>query len=187
MEIEKMAIDGLWLASSPIHEDMRGFFREWFRSSDVESSIGRGFEVVQSNISMSHRGVLRGMHYSLAPSGQAKWITCISGSIWDVAVDLRPTSPTFRKWIGVELSADNGKALCISEGLGHGFISLEDNSIVSYLLTSPYSPSEEYEINPLDPELGIDWPLAERLMSPKDANAPTLDTRLSEGNLPKHT
>lgn len=185
MEIEKLAIEGLWIGRSPIHADERGFFREWFRSGGIESAIGRKFEVSQSNISMSNRGVLRGIHYSLAPAGQAKWITCVSGSIWDVAVDLRPASPTFKKWIGVTLTASSGEALFLSEGLGHGFISLEDNSVVSYLLTSPYSPSEEFEINPLDPELGIDWPGIDRLMSPKDEHAPTLATRLAEGNLLK--
>ena len=187
MEIEKLEIEGAWLGHSPIHSDERGYFREWFRSSDIESSMGRKLQIVQSNISMSNKGVLRGIHYSLAPQGQAKWITCIAGSIWDVAVDLRATSPTFRKWIGVTLTADSGNALFISEGLGHGFISLEDNSVVSYLLTSPYSPSEEFEINPLDQELRIDWPLAEHLMSQKDGNAPTLRSRLAEGNLPKVT
>lgn len=185
MEIEKMEIDGVWLGHSPIHTDNRGFFREWFRSSDIASSMGRKLEISQSNISMSNRGVLRGIHYSLAPQGQAKWITCIAGSIWDVAVDLRATSPTFGKWIGVTLTAESGNSLFISEGFGHGFISLEDNSVVSYLLTSPYSPSEEFEINPLDQELRIGWPLAERLMSQKDENAPTLRSRLAQGNLPK--
>lgn len=180
-----MAIEGLWIGRSPIHSDKRGFFCEGFRSGDIESTIGRKFEVSQSNISMSNRGVLRGIHYSLAPSGQAKWIICISGSIWDVAVDLRPTSPTFRKWIGVTLTAGSGEALFLSEGLGHGFISLEDNSVVSYMLTSPYSPTEEFEINPFDPELGINWPGVGHLMSPKDEHAPTLATRLAEGNLPK--
>lgn len=185
MEIEKLAIEGLWIGRSPIHSDARGFFREWFRSGDLESAIGRKFEVSQSNISMSNRGVLRGIHYSLTPRGQAKWITCISGSVWDVVVDIRPTSPTFKKWIGVTLSADNGDALFVSEGLGHGFISMEDNSLVSYLLTSPYSPSEEFEINPFDQELRIDWPGTDRLMSSKDEHAPTLAMRLAEGSLPK--
>lgn len=185
MELEKLAIEGLWIARSPIHSDGRGYFREWFRSSDIESSVGREFNVEQSNISMSSRGVLRGIHYSLTPAGQAKWITCISGSVWDVAVDLRPTSPTFKKWVGVTLTANSGEALFLSEGLGHAFISLEDNSVVSYLLTSPYSPSDEFEINPLDPELRIEWPGIDRLMSPKDENAPTLAARLAEGNLPK--
>jgi dTDP-4-dehydrorhamnose 3,5-epimerase len=184
MEIERLAIEGLWIGRSPILSDQRGFFREWFKSDDIGSRIGRKFEVSQSNISMSNRGVMRGIHYSLAPAGQAKWITCISGSIWDVAVDIRPSSPTYRKWIGVTLTAGIGEALFLSEGLGHGFISLEDNSVVSYLLTSPYSPSEEFEINPLDPELRIDWPGVDRLMSPKDEHAPTLAMRLAEGNLP---
>jgi dTDP-4-dehydrorhamnose 3,5-epimerase len=184
MEMERLAIAGLWIGRSPILSDPRGYFREWYKSDDIESGIGREFEVSQSNISMSNHGVLRGIHYSLAPAGQAKWITCISGSIWDVAVDIRPSSSTYRKWIGVTLTAEIGEVLFLSEGLGHGFISLEDNSVVSYLLTSPYSPSEEFEINPLDPELRIDWPGVDRLMSPKDEFAPTLAMRLAEGNLP---
>jgi dTDP-4-dehydrorhamnose 3,5-epimerase len=184
MEIEKLAIEGLWIGRSPILSDPRGFFREWFKSDDIGSEIGRKFEVSQSNISMSNCGVLRGIHYSLAPTGQAKWITCISGSIWDVAVDIRPSSPTYRKWIGVTLTAGSGEALFLSEGLGHAFISLEDNSMVSYLLNSPYSPSEEFEINPLDPELSIRWPGVDLLMSSKDEHAPTLAMRYSEGKLP---
>lgn len=184
MKIEKMEIDGVWLGHSPIHTDHRGYFREWFRCSEIQSSIGHELEISQSNISMSNKGVLRGIHYSLAPQGQAKWITCIVGSIWDVAVDLRVTSPTFGKWIGFTLTADSGHALFISEGLGHGFISLEDNSVVSYLLTSPYSPSQEFEINPHDQDLGIEWPLAEHFLSQRDENAPTLRSRLAQGNLP---
>lgn len=184
MDIEKLPIEGAWIARSAIHSDERGFFREWFKASDIDAVTGRAFRVLQSNISLSHRGVLRGIHYSLAPEGQAKWITCVSGSIWDVVVDIRPSSSTYRKWIAVPLSGDRGEAIFISEGLGHGFLSLEDNSIVSYLLTSPYSPQEEFEINPLDPELAIDWVLTERLMSPKDASAPTLAGRLAEGKLP---
>lgn len=185
MEMERLEIDGAWIGQSPIYSDERGFFREWFKSSDLELAIGSEFEVAQSNLSMSHRGAMRGIHYSLAPIGQAKWITCVSGSIWDVVVDIRPSSPTFKRWIGVLLSADNGKAIFISKDLGHGFMSLEDNSVVSYMLTSPYSPAEEFEINPLDPELGIGWPLADHVMSPKDESAPTLAMRLAEGKLPK--
>jgi dTDP-4-dehydrorhamnose 3,5-epimerase len=184
MNIEKLPIEGAWIARSAIHSDERGFFREWFRASEIDAVIGRAFQVRQSNISLSHRGVLRGIHYSLAPEGQGKWITCVAGSIQDVVVDIRPSSSTYKKWITVNLRGDRGEAVFISEGLGHGFISLEDNSIVSYLLTTPYSPQEEFEINPLDPELAIDWALAEQLMSPKDSSAPTLSDRLAEGKLP---
>lgn len=184
MEIEKLAIEGVWIGRSPIHTDERGHFREWFKLNDIASKTGREFDVVQSNVSMSHRGVLRGIHYSLAAKGQGKWIACVSGSIWDVVVDIRPSSPTYKKWIGTQLDGDRGEAIFISEGLGHGFISLEDNSIVSYMLTSPYSPRDEFEIYPFDSELEIDWLLATPLLSPKDLAAPSLATRLAEGKLP---
>jgi dTDP-4-dehydrorhamnose 3,5-epimerase len=184
VEIEKLGIEGAWFARSPVHSDSRGSFREWFKSTDVENAIGRSFEVVQSNISYSGNNVLRGIHYSMAPSGQGKWITCLSGSIWDVVVDIRPNSPTYKKWLGFTLDGTSGDALFISEGLGHGFLSLENNSIVSYLLTSPYSPLEEYEINPLDPELGITWPRSNFQMSPKDSGAPTMNSRKESGQLP---
>lgn len=183
MEIIELGIKGAWLAKSQIHHDHRGYFREWFKGEDIENALGRGFDVQQANISSSNKGVLRGIHYSSATNGQGKWIACISGSIWDVVVDLRPTSLTFKKWVGVELNSSDGEALFISEGLGHGFVSLEDNSIITYLLTSKYSPSEEFEIHPLDPELAIRWPINQLLLSAKDEAAPTLKTQLSAGNL----
>ena len=113
----------------------------------------------------------------IAPRGQAKWITCISGSIWDVVVDLRPSSSTFKSWIGVELNAESGDAVFISNGLGHGYMSLENNSTVVYLVTSPYSPTEEFEIFPLDPELAISWPLENPSLSTKDKSGPTFANR----------
>lgn len=183
MKIEELGIKGAWIARSPMHEDYRGYFREWFRAGEIEMALGRGFDVQQGNISSSKKGVLRGIHYSLAKEGQGKWITCVSGSIWDVVVDIRPFSPTYKKWIGTVLNSNSGDALFISEGLGHGFISLEDNSTVVYLLTSKYSPSEEFEIHPLDPELGITWPLENPFLSLRDGTAPTLQEQLSSGNL----
>ena len=185
MEFEKLFIGDAWIVRSSVHADRRGIFHEWFQNDEIQNMLGRKFVVAQSNISLSHRGVLRGIHYSLAPNGQAKWITCVSGSIWDVVVDIRPSSPTFKKWVGVDLHGQAGVSLFIGEGLGHAFISLEDNSIVSYLLTSPYSPKEEFEINPLDPELAIQWPICGQIMSPKDESAPTLETRHTQGKLPR--
>lgn len=183
MEIKELAIEGAWIAHSPTHTDSRGAFREWFKDEEIENTTGRRFVVSQANISTSNKGVIRGIHYSLTDEGQGKWITCISGSIWDVVVDIRPSSRTFKKWVGIELNALNGTSVFISESLGHGFISLEDNSTVAYLLTSDYSPTEEFEIHPLDPELGIIWPLKNTLLSPKDAAAPTLQQQLSDGKL----
>ena len=177
MKIEELEISGAWLAHSSIIKDDRGNFREWFKADEIEAVTGHSFSVRQANISTSNKGVLRGIHYSIAPQGQAKWITCISGSIWDVVVDLRPSSSTFKSWIGVELNAESGDAVFISNGLGHGFMSLENNSTVSYLLTSPYSPTEEFEIFPLDPELAISWPLENPSLSTKDKSAPTFANR----------
>lgn len=185
MELEKLSIEGAWIGRSAIHEDHRGSFREWFKAEEIERVIGKKFSVAQANFSQSSRGVIRGIHYSLALAGQGKWVSCMSGSIWDVVVDIRPSSPTFKSWIGVNLRGDTGEALYISEGLGHGFISLEENTVVTYLLTSPYSPEEEFEINPMDPDLAITWPGVEHVLSAKDASAPTLQDRLNEKRLPR--
>jgi dTDP-4-dehydrorhamnose 3,5-epimerase len=187
MKLTPLGIEGAWLAESPVWSDDRGFFREWFKAEDIDKVTGRSFNAEQANISSSVRGTLRGIHYSLAEEGQAKWVTCVSGLIKDVIVDIRPNSKTFGKWIEVEISATSGNAVLIGEGLGHGFISLVDVSTVAYLVSSPFSPSEEFEINPLDSDLGINWglPLSELKISDKDKNAPTLEERKNQGNLPK--
>jgi dTDP-4-dehydrorhamnose 3,5-epimerase len=187
VKIEPSLIEGTWLISSPVLMDSRGFFREWFKSEQIKNATGRDFGIEQANISLSSRGTLRGIHYSLAPRGQAKWITCVSGSIKDVIVDIRSNSPTFGKWIEVELNGDSGQAVFISEGLGHGFLALQDNTAVAYLVSSPFSPTDEFEINPLDEKIGINWGmnLSDLKISDKDKNAPTLKERLAEGKLPK--
>ena len=186
MKLTQLYIQGAWLAEFPIWSDDRGFFREWFKTDDIENEIDRDFCVEQANISSSSKGSLRGIHYSLAPNGQAKWITCVNGSIKDVVVDIRPNSKTFGKWLSVELSGSSGKALLISEGLGHGFLSLEENSIVVYLVSSAFSPSEEYAINPFDENIGIDWGSDSTYLkiSEKDRIAPTLLEQKELGKLP---
>jgi dTDP-4-dehydrorhamnose 3,5-epimerase len=187
MKLTPLGIDGAWVAESPVWTDDRGFFREWFKFEDVKAATGREFGIEQANISLSTAGTLRGIHYSIAPRGQAKWITCVSGSIKDVIVDIRPDSKSFGKWIEVELRGDSGKAVLISEGLGHGFVALEDNTAVAYLVSTPFSPTHEFEINPLDEKIGINWgmDLSELKISGKDKIAPTLAARLAEGKLPK--
>ena len=180
MEMTPLEIDGAWLASFPVWTDSRGTFREWFKSSEILKATGLDFSVNQSNISISARGVVRGIHYSLAIGGQAKWITCVSGAIMDVIVDIREGSATFGSYIAVDLEAGDGRAVLIAPGLGHGFISLEDRTAVSYLLSTQYSPEDEYEINPLDPTIGIDWRQnlfgeSDLLISSKDSLAPTID------------
>ena len=182
MELTPLGIDGAWLAESKVWSDERGFFREWFKSEDIEKTTGKRFGIEQANISISSKGTLRGIHYSLAPRGQAKWITCVAGSIKDVILDIRPDSKTFKKWVEVELTGNSGKAVLISEGLGHGFIALEDHTAVAYLVSTPFLPSHEFEINPLDEEIGINWgmDISHLKISDKDKNAPSLTARLSD-------
>ena len=175
MNLIPLGIEGAWLAESQVWSDERGFFREWFKAEDVKSVTGRDFGIEQANISLSSLGTLRGLHYSIAPRGQAKWITCVSGSIKDVIVDIRPKSKTYGQWIEVELTGNSGKAVFISEGLGHAFLALENNTAVAYLVSTPYSQEYELAINPLDDFLKIDWGMesSKLRISEKDLNAPT--------------
>jgi dTDP-4-dehydrorhamnose 3,5-epimerase len=186
MELKPLGIEGAWLVKSPVWADERGSFREWFKSADILAATGIDFSVAQANLSESKRGVTRGIHYSLAPMGQAKWVTCVTGAIKDVIVDIRPSSPTYGNYVAVDLVGGDGQVVLIGVGLGHGFVSVIDGSIMAYLVTSPFSPTEEFEINPLDPAIAIDWglPSAELLLSPKDTGAPGLTARRTEGKLP---
>lgn len=190
MEIKSLGIEGAWQASSLIFTDNRGYFSEWFKHNEINEITGIDFSVAQANISQSNKGVVRGIHYSLSGEGQSKWITCSAGHIVDFIIDIRPDSPSYKKSVRVDLKSGEGRAVLIGAGLGHAFLSLEDGSVVTYLLDSPYSPSEEFEINPMDTELGIDWQMGlfgdmDLRMSPKDANAPTLAERLMQGKLPR--
>jgi dTDP-4-dehydrorhamnose 3,5-epimerase len=184
MEIQQLNIKGAWLARSSVFTDNRGSFREWFKKSELNEITGQTFDVRQSNVSISNKGALRGLHYSLAAEGQSKWITCVSGSIWDVVVDIRPSSPTFKKWIGINLENGLGEALFLTDGLAHGFLALEDNSVVSYLLTSMYAPEKEFGINPMDPDLAIKWPIKAKYLSSKDLNAPDISHLIEQKLLP---
>jgi dTDP-4-dehydrorhamnose 3,5-epimerase len=187
MKLTPLEIEGVWLAESPVWSDDRGFFREWFKSEEIKNATGRDFGIEQANISLSAAGTLRGIHYSIAPRGQAKLITCVLGSIQDVIVDIRPHSETFGQWIDVELKGDSGRAVLIGEGLGHGFLALEDNTAVAYLISTPFSPTDEFEINPLDEKIGIKWGINSKKLriSEKDLSALSLETMLKQGALPK--
>lgn len=172
--LTSLGIEGAWLYTSEVHVDGRGYFSEWFKTEIIEDKLNRKFEVAQSNVSKSRKGVVRGIHLSAAPMGQAKWITCTSGSVWDVVVDLRPNSKTFRKWVSHELKAGSGESILIEEGLGHAFLALEDESIVSYLTTSSYKQEFERSISPTDPSIAITWPSSTLHFSERDKTAPSL-------------
>ncbi len=184
MKIEELEIKGCWLLTSSLFNDERGSFREWFSFKRIFDETSFRFETAQSNISKSKKGALRGMHYSLAPVGQSKIITCAHGSIVDVVVDIRPTSKTYKKWISVDLTGSEAKSILIASGLAHGFLSLEDGSVVTYQQTSRYSPSEEFGINPFDPEIGVIWPYSSPILSDKDAMSINLSEAEKLGILP---
>jgi dTDP-4-dehydrorhamnose 3,5-epimerase len=187
VKMTPVGIEGAWVAEFQVWNDGRGSFREWFQNPDLMALTGIVFDVQQANISTSKYGVIRGIHYSLAENGQAKWITCINGAIKDVIVDIRPGSVTFGKYVTIDLVGGDGKAVFIGKNLGHGFVSLANDSTVAYLVSTPFSPTEEFEINPLDLALGIEWGLTSEklILSPKDLAAPSLAERANQGNLPR--
>lgn len=184
MNFEKMGIEGAWITFSQPHDDERGSFKEWFRGDRSLSETNFDFDVKQSNVSTSKRGVIRGIHYSLHPLGQWKWITCVSGSVFDVVVDIRIDSPTFKSVKHVNLTEHNGLGVLIQGSLGHAFQAQSEGAMVVYNLNSVYAPRFEYEINPLDAELGIDWPIYDSIISSKDLLAPDLAHRRAESKLP---
>jgi dTDP-4-dehydrorhamnose 3,5-epimerase len=175
MKVTPLAIDGAWLIEAPTYPDNRGLFREWFKVSEIEKSKIPFFDIKQANTSISGKGVIRGIHYSSELSGQSKLVSCTAGSALDVVVDLRIGSKTFGHHEKVNLTDSNGLTIFISSGLGHGFQSLEDNTAVTYLLSREYSPDDEFGVNPLDDELSIQWPIAEKILSERDMSAKGLN------------
>ena len=176
MQVEPLEIEGAWLFTPRILGDDRGAFLEWFKNPVFTEAVGGRFNLVQANASVSARGVLRGIHFADVPPGQAKYVTCVTGSVLDVIVDVRVGSPTFGQWASVLLDDRTRRAVYLSEGLGHGFCSLEDGATVVYLCNEGYDPSGEHEVHPLDPAIGIEWGLegAEPELSAKDSAAPSL-------------
>ena len=185
MQVEPLAIEGLWEITPLLRPDDRGVFLEAFKADALSEAIGHPFTLKQMNVSVSSAGTVRGIHFADVPVGQAKYVQCFSGAILDVVVDIRVGSPTFGQWDAVELNSTTRKALYISEGLGHAFCALTDDATVGYLCSEPYSPTREHGIHPLDSTLALPWPEGTAaLLSPKDAAAPTLAEALASGLLP---
>lgn len=183
-----MSIEGAYVVTPQVHGDERGMFFEWFKAPAFHQAVGHGLTVAQANCSVSARGTLRGIHFADVPPGQAKYVTCLSGRVQDVVVDLRVGSPTFGVWEAVELGPESRRLVYLSEGLGHGFVALEDGSTVVYLCSTTYNPAGEREVDPFDPDLGIDWRISreEASLSAKDAAAPGVKTALEAGQLPDY-
>jgi dTDP-4-dehydrorhamnose 3,5-epimerase len=184
MQLQELSLPGVYVLESPVWGDDRGFFREWFKDADFVAA-GIDFHARQANLSMSKQNTLRGLHYSLAHEGQAKTVTCVYGSLDDVIVDVRVGSPTFGRYEVVSLAAGESKGVYLPAGVAHGFCVTSPEAGLAYLLSSPYNPTMELEINPFDAEIGVTWSLSgEAIVSEKDAAAPTLAERLAADQLP---
>ena len=170
MNLIPLSIAGAWFIEGRRFEDDRGWFQEWFKKSAVFAQTGFDFNPVQTNISKSAAGSIRGIHYSIAPQGQGKLVTVMSGSIDDFVIDVRPSSPTFGKWVGEILSAQNRKQLWIPPGFAHGFLVLSETAEFLYKTTNFFAPQFERCIAWNDPTIGIDWKLEgiNPLLSVKD-------------------
>jgi dTDP-4-dehydrorhamnose 3,5-epimerase len=179
----ELKIPGAWEVTPTVHADSRGMFFEWFTETGFTAMTGHRFDMAQANCSVSAAGVLRGVHFAELPPSQAKYVTCLRGAVYDVVVDIRVGSPTFGQWDAVLLDDREHKSVYLSEGLGHAFLALEDDSTVMYLCSAGYAPRREHTI--LATSLGIDWPTGHPLnLSERDAAAPTLDEAQAAGLLP---
>jgi dTDP-4-dehydrorhamnose 3,5-epimerase len=191
--ITETKISGAFAVTPQQHRDDRGVFLEWFRSDRFVDATGHRFTIAQANCSVSSAGTVRGIHFAQLPPSQAKYVTCPSGAILDVVVDIRVGSPTFGTWDAVQLDDQDRKALYLAEGLGHAFMALADDTVVNYLCSAPYAPGREHGVHPLDPAIGIAWPTHGRdgseltpALSPKDAQAPMLAHLVDTGLLPAY-
>lgn len=168
-----LAIPDVVLVETKTMSDDRGMFRETFRDvTFVAAGVSTTF--VQDNLSRSSKGVLRGLHFQRPPHAQGKLVSCPFGRVFDVAVDIRRGSPTYGKWVGEELSADNGRLLWVPPGFAHGFCALADDSLLSYKVTDYYSGPHDGAVRFDDPSIGVDWPIADPILSDKDRGAPLL-------------
>ena len=186
MNVIETALPGVRILEPQVFGDARGWFMESWSKKKMEDA-GIFVDFVQDNHSFSaQKGTLRGLHYQLNPMAQAKLLRVSRGAIFDVAVDIRRGSPTYAKWVGVELTAENYRQLFIPRGFAHGFITLTDDVEVQYKADNLYAPDCDGNIRWNDPEIGVQWPLAPTVLSDKDANAPLLAAR-TELNLTSST
>ena len=172
MRVLKTDIEGVLIVEPTVHGDQRGYFMESFSERDFEAATGLNVRFVQDNESRSRRGVLRGLHFQREPYAQAKLVRVVQGRVLDVAVDIRPGSATFGRYVAVELSADNHRQLFIPKGFAHGYVVLEEDTVFQYKCDEYYHPECEDGVAWNDPQIGIEWGVEESeiILSPKDTN-----------------
>ena len=184
MKVTKTGLPGCLVFEPRVFGDDRGFFFESF-NHDKLAPLGLQPRFVQGNVSSSSQGVLRGLHYQW-PNPQGKYVSVVEGEVWDVAVDIRRGSPSFGQWTAVLLSAENKRHFWIPEGFAHGFVTLSERAVFTYLCTATYDPAADANVRWDDPDLAIDWPVGAPLLSPKDAAAPLLRD-IIENRLPVYS
>jgi len=187
MKIRALNIKGSFEVTPRQFPDDRGVFLESFRGDRLAEAVGHRLDIIQTNVSVSSKGTVRGVHYADVPPSQAKYVTALSGSFIDFVIDIRVGSPTFGQWDSVLLDTVDRRAIYLAEGLGHAICALADDSTVMYLCSATYDPVREHGINPLDPALRLVLPDGVTpVLSPKDAAAPSLDEAATQGLLPRY-
>jgi len=187
MDIRALKIEGAFEVTPRQFPDERGVFLESFRGDRLAEALGHRLDVVQTNVSLSSRGTVRGVHFADLPPSQAKYVTALSGSFVDFVIDIRVGSATFGQWDSVLLDTVDRRAVYLAEGLGHAICSLQDDSTVTYLCSASYNPAREHAVNPLDPELDLVLPTdLTPVLSAKDAAAPSLREAAAAGLLPRY-
>ena len=184
VDVRRTPLPGLWEVHSEPRRDERGSFARVF-CAEAFAPVRPDLRFVQVNHSVTaHRGTVRGLHFQRAPHAEAKLIRCLRGRVFDVAVDLRPDSPSFGRWHAVELSADNGVQVFIPEGVAHGFQALEDDAHLLYQHTAPHEPASEAGLRHDDPTLAVAWPLPVTLLSPRDRALPSWFELMRQEEIP---
>lgn len=182
----ELAVPGVIEFTPQVFPDARGQFVAPFRQSSFIDATGHQLQLAQCNHSVSRRGVIRGVHFSDVPPGQAKYVHCAKGALLDVAIDVRMGSPTFGRWCSVLLDTGTYRAVYLAEGIGHAFIALAPDTVMAYLCSTGYDPTAEHTVHPLDPALNLPWPTdLEPTLSDKDRAAPTLAEAAAAGTLPR--
>lgn len=185
MDIRPLKIADAYEVTPVLRPDDRGLFLEWYRFDRLEETIGHPLDLRQGNLSVSRRGVVRGIHFADVPIGQAKYVMAPHGAVLDYVIDIRLGSPTFGQWDSVLLDDVDRRAIYLAEGLGHAFVALTEGATVSYLVSDVYNPTAEHGITPLDDQIGLIFPpdAGEPLLSPKDLEAPSLARAAEQGLL----
>jgi dTDP-4-dehydrorhamnose 3,5-epimerase len=188
VQFRELAVPGVVEFIPKVFPDARGWFVAPFQEATFVDATGHRLHLAQSNHSISRRGVIRGVHFSTVPPGQAKYVSCAQGALLDIAIDVRVGSPTFGRWESILLDTKAYRAVYLPEGIGHAFIALTDDTVMTYLCSTGYDPAAEHTVYPLDPALRLPWPAdLEVVLSDKDRTAPTLAQAAQSGILPHWT